>query len=91
MAERAKPKKKEAPPNPGKGSDQQQIFDTQIEKARADQTAEGTYIILPNISKGTACLHQGAINCDFRKLSDKSDSIAQHTVLISLNYWITVM
>ena len=34
MAETAKRKKKEAPPNPGKGSDQQSIFDTQMRKSK---------------------------------------------------------
>ena len=37
-------------------------------KSKADQTLYGIYIILSNISKGTAFLHRGVTNCGFRKL-----------------------
>ena len=33
----------------------------QMRKSEADQTVEEICIILSNISKGTACLHQGAV------------------------------
>ena len=39
-----------------------------IEKKEADQTMEGILIILSNISKGTAFLHQGVTNGNFGKL-----------------------
>ena len=39
-----------------------------MRKSKVDQTVEGTYIILSNISKGTAFLHQGGTNCGLRKM-----------------------
>ena len=40
----------------------------QMRKSKADQSVEGICIILSNISKGTAFLHQGVTNCGLRKL-----------------------
>ena len=38
-------------------------------KSMAEQAVVGIYIILSNISKGTAFLHQGVTNYGFRKLA----------------------
>ena len=37
-----------------------------MRKSKADQTVEGICIILSNISKATAFLHQGVTHCGFR-------------------------
>ena len=40
-----------------------------MRKCKADRTVKGRYIILSDISKGTAYLHESVTNCDFRKLA----------------------
>ena len=40
----------------------------QMTKSKTDQSIPGIYIILSNISRGTAFLHQVVTNCGFRKL-----------------------
>ena len=52
------PRAKKMAQDPGKGSDQQQLFLMQMRNSKADQTVEGIRIILSSISKGATFLHQ---------------------------------
>ena len=59
----------------------------QLRKSKADQTVKEIYIILSNISKGTAFLHQGVTNCGFRKLGryDLNKELSYSTDVMKTN------